>query len=127
MSYRCSLPSTLQERSKEYKFLSVISEIVGDVHTEWRWARRSGRSLRKSSKNMGLCGAQGRPPLGSGTNAILFNPWISSAMAMAMSIYRTLCVLVPYLLTFNFSGPLGASQFMTTRSTQPPMMNRKKQ
>ena len=27
-------------------------------------------------------------------NAILCNPWISSAMAMAMSIYRTLCVLV---------------------------------
>ena len=27
-------------------------------------------------------------------NAIFCNPWISSAMAMAMSIYRTLCVLV---------------------------------
>ena len=27
-------------------------------------------------------------------NAILCNPWISSAMAMAMSICRTLCVLV---------------------------------
>ena len=27
-------------------------------------------------------------------NAILRNSWISSAMAMAMSIYRTLCVLV---------------------------------
>ena len=27
---------------------------------------------------------------------ILCNPWISSAMAMAMSIYRTLCVLVIY-------------------------------
>ena len=26
--------------------------------------------------------------------AKLFSPWISSAMAMAMSIYRTLCVLV---------------------------------
>ena len=37
--------------------------------------------------------AQG-PVLGFGTNAILCNPWISSAMAMAMSIYRTLCVLV---------------------------------
>ena len=30
--------------------------------------------------------------------AILCNPWISSAMAMAMSIYRTLCVLVSFLL-----------------------------
>ena len=28
-------------------------------------------------------------------DAILWNPWISSAMTMAMSIYRTLCVLVP--------------------------------
>ena len=27
-------------------------------------------------------------------NAILCNLWISSPMAMAMSIYRTLCVLV---------------------------------
>ena len=40
--------------------------------------------------------AQGGPPLGSGTNAIFCNPWISSAMAMAMSIYRTLCVLVSF-------------------------------
>ena len=43
---------------------------------------------------MGLCGAQGGPPLGSGTNAILCNSWISSAMAMVMSIYGTLCALV---------------------------------
>ena len=37
------------------------------------------------------------PLLGSGTNVILFDPWIFSAMAMAMSIYRTLCVLVFFL------------------------------
>ena len=50
---------------------------------------------------------QGGPPLSSAKfkenaeaqnlqnfNGILCNPWISSAMAMAMSIYRTLCVLV---------------------------------
>ena len=30
--------------------------------------------------------------------AILCNPWISSAMTMAMSIYRTLCVLVYFPL-----------------------------
>ena len=33
-------------------------------------------------------------------NEILWNPWIFSAMAMAMSIYRTLCVLVS-LITIN--------------------------
>ena len=48
-------------------------------------------------KEYGFMGAQGGPPLGSGTNAILCNPWISSAMAMAMSIYRTLCVLVVFV------------------------------
>ena len=46
------------------------------------------------------------PLLGSGTNAILFDPWIFSAMAMAMSIFRTLCVLVvlfsPLLLFLLF-------------------------
>ena len=30
-------------------------------------------------------------------NATFCNPWIFSAMAMAMSIYRTLCVLVFFL------------------------------
>ena len=29
-------------------------------------------------------------------DAILRNPWISSAMTMAMSIYRTLCVLISF-------------------------------
>ena len=32
--------------------------------------------------------------------AILCNTWISSAMAMAMSIYRTLCVLVSFSVLF---------------------------
>ena len=55
---------------------------------------------------MDSCGA---PPLGfakvkenseaqnlQNFNAILCNPWISSAMAMAMSINRTLSVLVTF-------------------------------
>ena len=48
---------------------------------------------------MDTCGALNlkSPLLGSGTNAILFDPWIFSAMAMAMSIYRTLCVLVKFV------------------------------
>ena len=33
--------------------------------------------------------------------AILFNPWNSSVVAMAMSIYRTLCVLVCTLVTLE--------------------------
>ena len=46
-------------------------------------------------------------------NAILCNPWISSAMAMAMSIYRTLCVLV-----FGKLGPrkLNHKIFKKTKS-----------
>ena len=52
---------------------------------------------------MDTCGALNSksPLLGSGTNAILFDPWIFSAMAMAMSIYRTLCVLVLFLLKIS--------------------------
>ena len=38
--------------------------------------------------------------MGSGTNAIFCNPWITSAMAMAMSIYRTLCVLYGFVFVF---------------------------
>ena len=37
---------------------------------------------------------QGGPLLGSNTNAIICNPLIFSAMTMAMSIYRKLCVLL---------------------------------
>ena len=36
-------------------------------------------------------------------NVILFDPRISSAMAMAMSIYRTLCVLVFFLFFLKIS------------------------
>ena len=48
--------------------------------------------------------------------AILCNPWISSAMAMAMSIYRTLCVLVCTEITnfvafFNHSDTLSGAKF----------------
>ena len=57
--------------------------------------------ITRSSKTMDTCGALNSrsPLLGSGTNAILFDPWIFSAMAMAMSIYRTLCVLVCIIVT----------------------------
>ena len=49
------------------------------------------------------CGAKAHRGrlVGSGTNAILYNPWIASAMAMAMSIYRTLCVLVSFPENFT--------------------------
>ena len=61
---------------------------------------------------MDTCGALNSksPLLGSGTNAILFDPWIFSAMAMAMSIYRTLCVLVSFSVpSFLFFFPLKIS------------------
>ena len=81
----------------------MISEIVENVLLFW--ARRPGGSLRSS--------AQGGPPIGSAKvkensesekfqnfNATFCNPLIFSAMAMAMSIYRTLCVLVFNISTF---------------------------
>ena len=42
-------------------------------------------------------------------NAILCNPWISSAMAIAMSIYRTLCVLVSLIV---FPGKQGSNMLI---------------
>ena len=97
VSYRCSLPSPLQKRSKDQK--------------GWHWCQNPAEDLlastlkiTRSSKTMDTCGALNSksPLLGSGTNAILFDPWIFSAMAMAMSIYRTLCVLVFFFFFWKF-------------------------
>ena len=89
VSYRCSLPSPLQKRSKDQKGLHWCQNPAEDLLA-------STLKITRSSKTMDTCGALNSrsPLLGSGTNAILFDPWIFSAMAMAMSIYRTLCVLV---------------------------------
>ena len=119
VSYRCSLPWPLQKRSKDYKGLYWCQNPVKDLHVLsvphepiffedllrllpsllvfWLkfeillfWAR--------SSKNMDSCGELSPRMSSAGfwhdSNALLCNPWISSAMAMAMSIFRTLCVLV---------------------------------
>ena len=67
VSYRCSLPSPLQKRSKDYKLNLLGSAKVNE------------NSEAQKLQNF---------------NAILCNPRIFSAMAMTMSIYRTLCVLV---------------------------------
>ena len=89
VSYKCSLPSLLQKRSKDQKGLHWCQNPAEDLLA-------STLKITRSSKTMDTCGALNSrsPLLGSGTNAILFDPWIFSAMAMAMSIYRTLCVLV---------------------------------
>ena len=89
VSYRCSLPSPLQKRSKDQKGLHWCQNPAEDLLA-------STLKITRSSRTMDTCGALNSrsPLLGSGTNAILFDPWIFSAMAMAMSIYRTLCVLV---------------------------------
>ena len=98
MSYRCSLPSPLQKRSKDQKGLHWCQNPAEDLLA-------STLKITRSSKTMDTCGALNSrsPLLGSGTNAILFDPWIFSAMAMAMSIYRTLCVLVFLCFPENFS------------------------
>ena len=58
------------------------------------------------------------------------NPWISSAMAMAMSIYRTLCVLVflkisllEMLIAFGNGLPLTFSNLMVTTYDSPLTSN----
>ena len=112
VSYRCSLPSPLQKRSKDQKGLHWCQNPAEDLLA-------STLKITRSSKTMDTCGALNSrsPLLGSGTNAILFDPWIFSAMAMAMSIYRTLCVLVKFVFlslqeypkVSFFSLPLGCS------------------
>ena len=86
VSYRCSLPSSLQKRSKDYKVLG------GSASCLRLWeevSHLSEKPLAKVKENSEAQNLQNLP--------ILCNPWISSAMAMAMSIYRTLCVLVFFL------------------------------
>ena len=81
VSYRCSLPPPLQKRSKDYKILHGTS-----ASFLWLWKEVSQKSekLLDFSPRKFRSSKLSYPP----------NPWISSAMVMAMSIYRTLCVLV---------------------------------
>ena len=91
MSYRCSLPSPLQKRSKDYKRLHRSSAGFKLLSFHWLWqevSQRAEKLLDKVEENSEAQNLQNLP--------ILCNPWIFSAMAMAMSIYRTLCVLVIY-------------------------------
>ena len=76
MSYRCSLPPPpLHKRSKDWEVLKIdLLNFLG--------LKISEKLLAKVEENL------------QNIYAILHNPWISSATAMAMSIYRTLCVLV---------------------------------
>ena len=81
VSYRCSLPSPLQKRSKDWEDLKVLSFWI---FLDWSQevSQISEKLLSKVKENL------------QNFHAIFCNPWISSAMAMAMSINRTLCVLV---------------------------------
>ena len=90
MSYRCSLSSPLQKRSKDYKGLGV-SESFELLSFLGLWQEVSQISQKLLAKVEEIL---------QNFYAILCNPWISSAMTMAMSIYRTLCVLVYFPLWF---------------------------
>ena len=105
VSYRCSLPSPLQKRSKDYEDLhlssaSVLAQITQRMLVQqllllsflflWLWQEVSQLFEKLLSKVKENSEAQNL----QNNNAIFWNPWIFSAMAMAMSIYRTLCVLV---------------------------------
>ena len=84
MSCRCSLPSPLQKRSKDNKGLHRSS-----ASFLWLWqevSQKAEKLLAKVQENSEAQNLQNLP--------ILCNPWISSAIGMAMSIYMTLCVLV---------------------------------
>ena len=100
MSYRCSLPSPLQKRSKDYKRLHRSSAGFKLLSFHWLWqevSQRAEKLLDKVEENSEAQNLQNLP--------ILCNPWIFSAMAMAMSISRTLCVLV-YFGSFLILGHL---------------------
>ena len=122
VSYRCSLPSPLQKRSKDFKGLQRLdrcqnpagqqrtflglgaphepiffgdwrascSSLRSNYFSFWPWSPggslRSSKFMRHTKPKEVLCWVLA--PMQS------FDPRISSAMAMAMSIYRTLCVLV---------------------------------
>ena len=81
---RCSLPSPLQKRSKDYKGL-----------------HRSSASFSESWKLLAKVEDISEAQNLQDFYAILCNPWISSAMVMTMSIYRTLCVFLFLFLFFS--------------------------
>ena len=130
VSYRCSLPSPFQKRSKDFKglqgldrcqnpagqqrtFLRLVPHMNPwdllrlppgllvlrfDIKLFWSpdGSLRSSKFMCDTKAKEVLCWVLA--PMQS------IDPWISSAMAMAMSIYRTLCVLVwNPSLTFPFS------------------------
>ena len=122
MPMPCSLPSPLQKRSKDFKGLQRLdrcqnpagqqrtflglgaphepiffgdwrascSSLRSNYFSFWPWSPggslRSSKFMRHTKPKEVLCWVLA--PMQS------IDPWISSAMAMAMSIYRTLCVLV---------------------------------
>ena len=108
VSYRCSLPSPLQKRSKDSKELHCRFASFELLSFLWLWKEVSQKAEKLLAKVKEKENSEARvveptffawfePKHLQNLNANLRNPWISSAMAMAMSIYRTLCVLVFFL------------------------------
>ena len=74
-------------RTKQGLYRSSTSFLLLSCLRLWhKISQKAGKLLAKVRENSEAQNLQNLP--------ILCNPWISSAMAMAMSIYRTLCVLV---------------------------------
>ena len=103
VSYRCSLPSPLQKRSKDSKELHCRFASFELLSFLWLWkevSQKAEKLLAKVKENSEARVGEStffawfEPKHKQNLNAIFRYPWISSAMTMAMSIYRTLCVLV---------------------------------
>jgi len=108
VSYRCSLPSPLQKRSKDSKELHCRFASFELLSFLWLWKEVSQKAEKLLAKVKEKGNSEARvveptffawfePKHLQNLNASLCNSWISSVMAVAMSIYRTLCVLVLYL------------------------------
>ena len=115
VSFRCSLPSPLQKRSKDYKGLhwsfelqSFLWRSLSCIGLSWSWSRTPQRfTPAQTSTTQTFCQSQRKLRISK-----LCNSWISSAMAMAMSICRTLCVLVSLALGWRVPSQLILSEFV---------------
>ena len=74
----------------ELGWISMVLSLRFEILLFWAWRPR--QSLRRIWVQLFAKAKENSEA--QNFNAIFCNPWISSAMAMAMSIYRTLCVLV---------------------------------
>ena len=72
------------------EFSLTLARSLNCIGLSWSWSRTPQRfTPAQTSTTQTFCQSQRKLRISK-----LCNSWISSAMAMAMSIYRTLCVLV---------------------------------